>query len=214
MPSTARRLNASRANGALSHGPKTEAGKAITSLNATKTGAFAKSIILNNESPARLTKLRDEYYQTVQPTNPIERDLVEEMVISKWLSYRAWGLESSSVNYKMDEQKEEVEAKHARLKERSRTAIAHKDMYDNSSALPQIQRNQVRHQRAFHRALNQLQNLRRSAQMQNAQTNLIPKTDTTSEQENQPRRPSRRQRILRRLTQHPRIAALAERPAC
>jgi len=126
------------------------------------------------------------------------------MVISKWLSYRAWGLESSSVNYKMDEQKEEVEAKHALLKEHTRTAIAHKDMYDNSSALPQIQRNQVRHQRAFHRALNQLQNLRCNSQMQNAQTNLIPNSDTTSEQESQPSRPSRRQRILLRLTAPPR----------
>src|SRR5271166_2113873 len=90
---------------------------------ALSTGAFAKSIILDNESPARLAKLRDEYYQTLQPTNHIERDLVEEMVISKWLSYRAWGLESSSVNYKMDEQKEEVEAKHTRLKEHSKGRV-------------------------------------------------------------------------------------------
>ena len=193
MPTTARHINASRANGALSHCPKTEAGKQNSRLNATKTGAFAKSIILNNESPTRLTKLRDEYYQTLQPTNPIERDIVEEMVISKWLSYRAWGLESSSVNYKMDEQKEEVEAKHARLKERTRTAIAHKDMYDNSSPAADSAR--------LPGPLNQLQTLRRNSQMQNAQTNLIPKTDTTSEQENQPRRPSRRQRILRRLLQ-------------
>ncbi len=62
MPSTARRTNGSRANSARSRGPKTEAGKARTRLNAVKTGAFAKSIILNNEA-----------------TNPIERDLVEEM---------------------------------------------------------------------------------------------------------------------------------------
>jgi hypothetical protein len=51
--STTRRINASRANGALSRGPKTAAGKARTHLNALKTRAFAKPIVLNNESRAR-----------------------------------------------------------------------------------------------------------------------------------------------------------------
>jgi hypothetical protein len=114
--STDRRIRASRANGALSHGPKTQAGKQRCRLNAVKTGAFAKSIVLKNESPSLLAKLRDEYYQHLQPANPIERDLVEEMVVSKWLCRRAWRLESSSVNYKMDEQKDEAKAKHSRSK--------------------------------------------------------------------------------------------------
>ena len=48
--STDRRIRASRANGALSRGPKTEAGKQRCRLNAVKTGAFAKSIVLKNES--------------------------------------------------------------------------------------------------------------------------------------------------------------------
>jgi hypothetical protein len=78
------------------------------------------------------------------------------------------------------EQKDEVEAKHPRLKEHSRTAIAHQDMYDNSAVLPQIQRNQVRNLHAFHRALKQLQDLRRDVQNKNGQTNLVPNSDTVS----------------------------------
>ncbi len=176
---TARRINASRANGALFRSPKTEVGKARTHLNAVKTRVFTKSIILKNESPARLAKLRDEYYQTLQPTNAIERDLVEEMVNSKWLTYRVWGLESSSVNYKMDEQKEEVEAKHARLKEHSHSRYRPQRIYDNSSALPHIQRNQARYSRLPWRP-KPSPSLRANAQMQNGQTNLVPKTDTAS----------------------------------
>jgi hypothetical protein len=197
--SSIRRINASRANGALSRGPKTEAGKARIRLNGVKTGAFAKSIVLNNESPALLAKLRDEYCRHFQPTNPIERDLVEEMVVSKWLTRRAWRLESSSINYKMDEQKGEVEARHSHLKEPSRTAIAHKDMYDNSAALPQIQRNQVRNLRAFHRALRELQDLRRNSKSKSSQANLVPYSDSADRQESRSTRPTRRRRILQRL---------------
>jgi hypothetical protein len=197
--STDRRIRASRANGALSHGPKTQAGKQRCRLNAVKTGAFAKSIVLKNESPTLLAKLRDEYYQHLQPANPIERDLVEEMVVSKWLCRRAWRLESSSVNYKMDQQKDAVEAQHSSLQEHSRTAIAHTDLYDNSVALPHIQRAQVRNSRAFHRALKQLQDLRRNAQSKNEQTDLVPNPDTANPQNSLP---TRRQRVLRRLLQH------------
>ena len=191
--STDRRIRASRANGALSHGPKTQAGKQRCLLNAVKTGVFAKSIVLKNESPGLLAKLRDEYYQHLQPANPIERDLVEEMVVSKWLCRRAWRLESSSVNYKMDQQKDTIEAQHSSLQEHSRTAIAHTDMYDNSAALPHIQRSQVRNSRAFHRALKEVQDLRRNPKSEKYQADLVPNSDTTS---------PRRQDVLRRLLQH------------
>ena len=192
--STDRRIRASRANGALSHGPKTQAGKQRCLLNAVKTGVFAKSIVLKNESPGLLAKLRDEYYQHLQPANPIERDLVEEMVVSRSpLCRRVWRLESSSVNYKMDQQKDAVDASHSSLQEHSRTAIAHTDMYDNSAALPHIQRSQVRNSRAFHRALKQLQDLRRNPKSEKYQSDLVPIPDTN--------RPSRRDQILDRLLQ-------------
>src|SRR5271155_4887781 len=202
--STDRRIRASRANGALSRGPKTEAGKQRCRLNAVKTGAFAKSIVLKNESPALLAKLRDEYYQHFQPANPIERDLVEEMVVSKWLTRRAWRLESSSVNYKMDQQKDAVEAQHSSLQEHSRTAIAHTDLYDNSVALPHIQRSQLRNSRVYHRALRQFNDMRRNPQLipntdtksKNNHSDLIPYSDTTG-----PHRPTRGQRALLRLLQ-------------
>ena len=212
--STDRRIRASRANSALSTGPKTEAGKQRCRLNAVKTGAFAKSLVLKNESPALLDKLRDEYYQHLQPANPIERDLVEEMVVSKWLCRRAWRLESSTVNYKMDQQKDAVEAQHSSLQEHSRTAIAHTDLYDNSVALPHIQRSQLRNSRVYHRALKQFNDMHRNPQSKNNQTELIPNTDTKTKNHQtelvpysdttgpHQRLPTRRQRALLRLLQH------------
>ena len=165
--SSQRRINASRANGSLSNGPRTNSGEAI---NGIKHGAYAKSIVLPNESAARFNKLRAEYTRALRPTNEIERDLIEEMVICRWFTRRSWALESTSVIYKMDEQKDEVEAKHSHLTEPFRTAIAHKDMYDNGHALPHIQRSQARNLRLFHKALAQLLEIRRLEKSEFEQT--------------------------------------------
>src|SRR5271166_2280174 len=173
------RTGAPRANGALARGRKTQAGIERSRLNAVKHGAFAKSLLLNNESPTALAKLRDEYFAYLQPTSPIERDLVEEMIVAKWLRDRFWRLENSTINYKMDEQKAAVEAKHHRIYGPSRTAIAHKDLYDNTSALSHIQRAQASNSRYYHRVLRQLQDLRGNPQNQNEQTTLIRDSDTT-----------------------------------
>jgi len=173
--SSQRRINASRANRSLSTGPKTNSGK---DLNAFKHAAYAKSIVLPNESAARFNKLRAEYTRALHPTNEIERDLIEEMVICRWFTRRAWALESTSVIYNMDEQKDQVEAKHSHLTEPFRTAIAHKDMYDNGHALPHIQRSQARNLRLFHKALAQFLEIRRMAKCEFEQSNLVPIPDT------------------------------------
>ncbi len=164
-----RRIRASRANGALARSSKTQAGIERSRLNGVKRDAFSTA----------LAKLRDEYFAVLRPTNPIERDLVEEMIVAKWLRDRYWRLENSTINYKMDEQKAAVEAKHHRIYEPFRTAIAHKDIYDNSSALSHIQRSQAANSRCYHRALRELQDLRTNAQFENEQTNLVPDPDTT-----------------------------------
>jgi len=82
----------------------------------------------------------------------------------------------------------------------------------SSVALPHIQRAQARNSRAFHRALNQLHDLRRNPQSKNNQTDLIPNMDTNGSPQSKnnqsdlvpysdtanphERLPSRRQRVL------------------
>src|SRR5271165_1935474 len=196
--SSERRIRASRANGALARGRKTKPGIDRSRLNAVKHGAFAKSLVLNNESPNALAKLRDEYLAVLRPTNLIERDLVEEMIVAKWLSRRFFHLENSTVNNKMDEQRAAIEARHHRIPEPIRTAIAHKDLYDNSSALSHIQRSQARNSRCYHRALRDLQYLRSNPQNENEQTTLIPDSNTVESKPTAPPEPTRP--TLRRAT--------------
>jgi len=194
--SSQRRIDASRANGSLSCGPKTDSGKARSSLNGIKHGDYAKSILLPNESAARFNKLSADYSRALQPTNEIERDLIQELIVCRWFTRRARALESTSVTYKMDEQKDQVEARDTRLPERFRTAITHKNQYDSGHALPYIQRSQARNLSLFHKALSHLYGIRCAPKSENEQSNLVPNSDT-------PRRSP--QRALDRLLQKARV---------
>ena len=176
--SSQRRINASRANRSLSNGPKTDSGKARSSLNGIKHGAYAKSIVLPTESAARFNKLRADYTRALRPANEIQRDLMEESIIYRWFTRRLWALGSTSVTDKMDEQKDQVQPKHVPLPEPFRTAIAHWDLYDSGQALPYIQRSQARNLRLFLKALSHLYEVRRAQKSENEQKNLVPNSDT------------------------------------
>jgi len=81
---TQAQIDAARRNGAKSHGPKTPDGKAISSMNALRHGMTAKAVLLTNENPEAYCKLAASYYEKFQPTDDVERDLVDEMVVAKW----------------------------------------------------------------------------------------------------------------------------------
>jgi hypothetical protein len=75
-PVSQAKLDANRRNGALSHGPKTEAGKAKSSLNALRTGIFARQVTCMTpedlaEYQAHMAAIREE----LQPQGPREEFL-------------------------------------------------------------------------------------------------------------------------------------------
>jgi hypothetical protein len=69
-------------------GPRSEAGKAISSRNALKHGVYSKARILPGEDPAELDQLTADYYQHFQPANPPERKLVDDLVHGEWILRR------------------------------------------------------------------------------------------------------------------------------
>ena len=68
--SSQRQIEANRRNAQKSTGPTSVAGKAASSMNAPKTGIYAKSLVLPSEKLADLEQLIDEYYQSHNPTTP------------------------------------------------------------------------------------------------------------------------------------------------
>ena len=85
---TRRQIAANRRNAQLCQGPTSPAGRAISSMNALKTGIDAKSEILPTENPADLAELTAEYYNSHAPATSEERDLVDKLICNEWLSRR------------------------------------------------------------------------------------------------------------------------------
>ena len=92
--SSIRRTISSRANGALSKGPITPAGKIRSSKNAIRHGLMAKCVVLGNESRAGFDNLLAGFVERFNPTDAVELGLVEEMFSSFWRQRRAWAIET------------------------------------------------------------------------------------------------------------------------
>ena len=86
--STIKQIAANRLNALLSTGPRSAEGKAISSLNALRSGIDAKSDLIRGEDSAALETLTAEYRDRFLPTNPEERLLVDILVHDDWLLRR------------------------------------------------------------------------------------------------------------------------------
>ena len=86
--STLRQIEANRRNAQKSTGPTSATGKAVSSMNALKTGIHAKSLLLPSEKLADLEQLIDEYYKSHNPTTPEARSLVDDLIYGEWLKRR------------------------------------------------------------------------------------------------------------------------------
>jgi hypothetical protein len=94
-------ITASRANGALSHGPATSEGKAISSRNALKTGMYAEALIIPGEDPADFERLAAEYHDNYQPADPAEEGLLNQAIRAEWMQRRFIRIEAAVINYRM-----------------------------------------------------------------------------------------------------------------
>ena len=92
--SSDKRIRASRANGALSRGPKTARGKSFSSRNALRHGLLSKLIVLHDEPDEAFQALFAAYIDRFGPLDPVEIGMIEEMVATFWRMRRAWAVEN------------------------------------------------------------------------------------------------------------------------
>ena len=88
------RIRSSRANGALSRGPKTTAGKLRAAGNRCTHGFYSTRTVLKNESPDEFDLLLHSYIATLQPQNDPERIAVHLMAAARWGILRTHTLET------------------------------------------------------------------------------------------------------------------------
>ncbi len=146
--STELQKNASRINGAKSHGPATPEGKLISSTNALKHGLLAKAVVVDGESADRLAALSARFHAEFRPRTESETHYLETMIMCRWRLHRVWELESASLNYEIQKLAEAVD----KLNCRTRAALAFRHLADNSHCFDLMNRYETRFARAFIRA--------------------------------------------------------------
>ena len=88
-----KQTEANRLNAQKSTGPTTDAGKAISSQNAFKSGLYAQSMIIPGERLEDFQALSSEYYERCQPATPEERACVDLAIRHEWFLRRYTNVE-------------------------------------------------------------------------------------------------------------------------
>jgi len=89
-----KQISANRENAKRSCGPRTARGKAITSMNALKTGVFAKHLLLPDDNADEFGRLRLEVHREWLPVGATETSFVERLVALLWRQRRIYRAES------------------------------------------------------------------------------------------------------------------------
>jgi hypothetical protein len=72
-----------------STGPRTEAGKAVSSMNRLTHGCRSEQVILRHEDPAEYAAVIEGWFQQYDPQNPAERLLVDQTANAQWFLMRS-----------------------------------------------------------------------------------------------------------------------------
>jgi hypothetical protein len=92
------KLEANRRNAQKSTGPRTEEGKKNSSLNATKHGLRAETLVLRDEDPQVLEERRAAWRACLLPGDDVEERLVDDAVVYTWHQDRARRAQAGRIN--------------------------------------------------------------------------------------------------------------------
>jgi len=150
--SSQRQIEANRRNAQKSTGPTSVTGKAVSSMNALKSGIHAKSLVLPSEKLADLEQLIDDYYRRHNPNSPEARLYLDEVIHCEWLLRRYRTAETQMWQYQAqsayaDEQKYPL----------GKSATGH------ATPFSKLQYRVDATRRAYHRALKALKELQAEA---------------------------------------------------
>jgi hypothetical protein len=93
MSTTPAQIAANQANAQLSSGPKTEAGKTKSSLNAVSTGLTGRTVLLASDDAEAYSEHMANYVARFAPSTPEEEEIVQELAQTKWRLLRVPQLE-------------------------------------------------------------------------------------------------------------------------
>ncbi|HUI77054.1 MAG TPA: hypothetical protein VLY24_04040 [Bryobacteraceae bacterium] len=96
---TPRQIEANRLNAQKSTGPRTPEGRAVSSMNALKSGLDADSQFVAGEDSNDFAQLQHEYFDRFQPLTPEERFQVDTLIRNEWILRRLFRAEAHLWEY-------------------------------------------------------------------------------------------------------------------
>jgi len=103
------KLAANRANAQLSSGPRTAAGRAVSSMNAVKTGLTGRTVLLPSDDAEAYRQHLAAYENEFKPVGLRECELVQSLADIQWRLQRIPGLEMAIYARGRDEFAEQFE---------------------------------------------------------------------------------------------------------
>ncbi len=165
--STEAQLEANARNAQASTGPRTDAGKAASSRNATKHGLSAAFAVLPHENQQEFDELIEDVRAEHQPVNNHQTFLTQQLAKTWWLLARAQRLEAKAFEHLAGFIEEPEDDPDARI-----VAALFKS---NPSALTTLQRYSAQAERSYYKAYREL---KLAKQIQN-EANAVRKFDSS-----------------------------------
>jgi hypothetical protein len=155
------RAEQSRINGSKSRGPKTQEGKQRSSQNACKHGLTAQKFVLleSEHGDDGFDRLLQAFIARFEPADEVEYDLVFEAAAARWKLRRAWAIEVSTFEHKIEDQRDWVDDKFVECTDQDRLTLAF-GWLSSDNVILTLNRYQTRIRREFERALRDLEYLR------------------------------------------------------
>jgi hypothetical protein len=151
-------IEASRRNGAQSHGPVTPEGKHRSSQNAIKHGLSARTVVLCTENSSLFEQLEQDYIESLQPTTILELHLVQHIAVAEWRMRRAWAVETAITDKCLADHKAQDDRENGDCDGDYRLGLNQKRI---DKELASVQRAETRFERTQARALAQFHCLRK-----------------------------------------------------
>lgn len=138
------KIEANRRNAALSTGPRSAEGKAVSSLNAMKHGLLSREALLPGEPETELVELGKGLRTRLRPVGELENLLVDRMVAAAWRLRRLHRVETGLLLFRRHADEAQEADEEARSCELNFTAD-----FPSRDVLP---RDQERHASALERS--------------------------------------------------------------
>src|SRR5579872_580405 len=142
-----------RENAQHSTGPKTEAGKRRSSLNALRHGLTGQVVVMPYEDLKAYEVFAQGFHKRFEPADPVETHLVQTLADDAWRLHRAKAMENNLYALGLHEKAHTIATGNQQV--RDALAIA-SSLGDHTQALATLSLHQNRIARSFERTLKQL----------------------------------------------------------